>query len=93
MVSPQNNGSDPTNTRHTTGNPNLDPNPEGDPDLEQGGGVTPGATPPESNSATASPPHLPDRRAPRSRWAIVGIGAVLAVIIVVFVAYAVGMFD
>lgn len=92
MNSHQNNESDPTNTGHTTGNPNVDPSPTGDPDLDEGGGVTPGATPPESNSATASPPHLPDRRPPRSRWAIVGIGAVLLVIIVVFVAYAVGMF-
>lgn len=82
---------DPTNTAHTTGNPNMDPSPVGDSDLDQGGGVQPGATPPESNSATASPPHPPDAKPPRSKWAIVGIGAVLVVVILVFIAYILGL--
>lgn len=83
----------PDSSKHTTGNPNLDPDPSGDPDLDGGGSVQPGATPPESNSATASPPHAPDRRPPRTKWVVVGIGAILAIIIVVFVAYAVGLFS
>lgn len=84
---------EPSKSELTTGNPNLDPDPAGDPDLDAGGGVQPGATPPESNSATASPPHPPDKRPPRSKWVFVGIGVVLAIIIVIFVAYGVGLFN
>ncbi|WP_245873481.1 DUF6480 family protein [Brevibacterium ihuae] len=51
------------NSEHTEHNPNLDPAPQGDPDLEPGGGVRPGDTPPESQSATSTP----DRRARSSR--------------------------
>ncbi|GAA1932789.1 hypothetical protein GCM10009689_10410 [Brevibacterium antiquum] len=83
----------PDSSKHTTGNPNLDPDPSGDPDLDGGGSVQPGATPPESNSATASPLHPPDRRPPRTKWVFVGVGAILAIIIMVFVAYAVGLFS
>lgn len=78
-------------TSNTEHNPNMDPDPTGDPDLDQGGGVQPGATPPESNAATASPAHPPDRRPPRSTWVIIGAGAVVAIIVFVFVAYIVGL--
>lgn len=82
----------PSTDRHGTGNPNLDPRPVGDPDLDEGGSVRPGATPPESQSATASPPHRPARRPPKTKWAVVGISCVLAIIVLFFIAYIVGLF-
>ncbi|WP_152347494.1 DUF6480 family protein [Brevibacterium sp. CFH 10365] len=92
MSSPDDEQPRPNTDRHGTGNPNLDPQPAGDPDLEEGGGVRPGATPPESHSATASPPHPPASRPPKTKWVIVGIGCVLAIIVFFFVAYIVGIF-
>ncbi|HJF76448.1 MULTISPECIES: DUF6480 family protein [Brevibacterium] len=82
----------PNTDRHGTGNPNLDPGPAGDPDLDEGGSVRPGATPPESHSATASPPHPPASRPPKTKWVIVGISCLLAIMIFFFVAYIVGVF-
>lgn len=41
---------------HEARNPNLDPDVTGDADLEPGGGVKPGHTPPDSQSATSTPP-------------------------------------
>ncbi|WP_188682596.1 DUF6480 family protein [Nesterenkonia cremea] len=68
-------------------NPNLDPDPEG-----ITGDPRPGETPPESNSATASPPSPPPARPPRNGLAItaVVIGVVLLVGLV-FVGYIAGL--
>ncbi|WP_209323667.1 DUF6480 family protein [Brevibacterium renqingii] len=82
----------PNTDRHGTGNPNMDPQPAGDPDLEPGGSVRPGATPPESQSASATPPHPPAKRPPKTKWTIVAISCVLAIIVLFFIAYIIGIF-
>ncbi|WP_051297593.1 DUF6480 family protein [Brevibacterium album] len=84
-------GSDEENSRHVPRNPNIDPSAEGDPDLEPGGGVRPGRTPPESNSATSTPPHRAPRRPSVTRAGIV-LGAILVVAIgLIFLSYALGL--
>lgn len=72
-------------------NPNLDPNPDNDGDLEEGGGVIRGHTPPESQSASASPPHTPSARPPRSKGMMVLIGIIVAIFVFIFVAYGIGI--
>lgn len=71
----------------TRRNPNLDPDPDG-----ATGDLRPGETPPESNSATASPPAPAPSRPPRSKTVItaVVIGIVLLVGLV-FVGYVSGL--
>ena len=64
-------------------NPNLDPSPDGDQDLEDGGGVKRGHTPPDSQSASATPRHTPDPRPPRSNVMLILIG-----VIVVFLVFS-----
>lgn len=55
----------------TARNPNLDPDPELTPDPDLGpDGLQPGHTPPDSNSATASPPDKGPTGPPRSRLAL-----------------------
>lgn len=83
---------DPMNSEHTEHNPNLDPAPQGDPDLEPGGGVRPGDTPPESQSATSTPPHPPERSSSGSKGPIIAIALVVAALVFLFIAYAVGVF-
>ena len=76
-----------------------DPDPANTPDLESGGGVRPGSTPPDS----AQTPGLSEHE-PRTSWSFPPTGiatmVVIGVIVVVFVAIAVllvldivGVFD
>ncbi|QCP06531.1 hypothetical protein FDF13_09015 [Brevibacterium sp. CS2] len=80
------------NTEHTEQNPNLDPDPRGDADLEPGGGVRPGDTPPESQSATSTPPHQPEASSSGSKGPVIAIVLVVAALVFLFIAYAVGIF-
>jgi len=64
-------------------NPNLDPNPDYDNDLE-GGGVKRGHTPPESQSASTPPSHTPSRRPPRRNPTLVIIGILLVFMVLFF---------
>ena len=72
-------------------NPNLDPEPAQDPDLESGGGVVPGSTPPDSNSATASPSPESGRRFLSAPTILIGLIAVVVLIGLVFLAYGLGL--
>jgi hypothetical protein len=83
---------DPTTAEQGTGNPNLNPNAGRDADLEPGGGVRPGSTPPESNQATASPANPPASKPPKSKGGIIALVALVVIVAFVFVAYAVGLF-
>src|SRR5699024_12596632 len=71
-------------------NPNLDPNPDYDNDLE-GGGVKRGHTPPESQSASTPPRHTPSRRPPRRNPTLVIIGILLVFMVLFFVPYTTGI--
>lgn len=65
-----------------------DPDPADTPDLEAGGGVAPGATPPAAAQTTGvANPHPPGR----GRFSSTGIVSVIAVcvLVVIFVAVAV----
>ncbi|WP_024801401.1 DUF6480 family protein [Nocardia sp. BMG51109] len=69
----------------------MDPDPARTPDLETGGGVPPGSTPPETpQTAGLSAPEPRTRR----RFPITGVGAivVIVVLVVVFLAVAVIVF-
>ncbi len=79
--------------QHEPGNPNLDPATNGDEDLEPGGGVKPGHTPPDSQSATATPAHKPDARPPRSKLTVTLMIVIAALLVFFFVAYAIGLWD
>ena len=72
---------------HEPRNPNLDPNTTGDADLEPGGGVKPGHTPPDSHSATSTPPHAPAR----SKTTLVVLIVLVAILVLLFVAYGIGL--
>ncbi|QNG17566.1 hypothetical protein G4H71_06715 [Rhodococcus triatomae] len=63
-----------------------DPDPDDTPDLEEGGGVSPGATPPGSGqtSGLSEPEPSPHRKLPMSLF-------VVALIAVLFVVVAVGI--
>ena len=82
-------------------NPNLDPSGSGDPDLEAGGGVKPGHTPPDSqsatnpddHSATDMPQHDPPTRPPRSKATLTVMIVIAVLLVLVFVAYAIGLWD
>ena len=78
---------------HEARNPNLDPGVTGDADLEAGGGVKPGHTPPDSQSATSTPPHAPAARPPRSKTMLVVMIVLVALLALIFVAYAIGLWD
>lgn len=69
----------------TARNPNIDPDPQQtwDPDVGSEG-LQPGQTPPESNSATATPPNPAPTRPPKSKVAIT-VAAVVAVLLVVLI--------
>lgn len=66
----------------TARNPNIDPDPEhtADPDAHDVN-LEPGQTPPESNSATASPPAPAPSKPPKSN-AIITVAVVIAIILV-----------
>lgn len=72
----------------------TDPEPDRTP-TEPGGGVSPGATPPAETSATAGlgekQPDLPSRRTNALVYGI--IVAVVLLVALLFVGYAVGLFD
>ncbi len=73
----------------TRRNPNIDPAPEGG-----SGDLSPGETPPESNSATASPPAPAPSKPPRSKAVITTvIIAIVLLVGLVFVGYAAGLLD
>lgn len=73
----------------TRRNPNIDPAPEGG-----SGDLEPGETPPESNSATASPPAPAPSKPPRSKAVITTvIIAIVLLLGLVFVGYAAGLLD
>lgn len=78
---------------HEARNPNLDPDVTGDADLEPGGGVKPGHTPPDSQSATSTPPHTPDARPPRSKAVIILLVVLAILLVLIFVAYGIGIWD
>ena len=78
---------------HEPRNPNIDPSPTGDADLEAGGGVKPGHTPPDSQSATSTPPHKPDARPPRSKATVIALIVIVVILVLIFVAYAIGLWD
>lgn len=81
------------NPNHHEQNPNLDPSPDGDHDLDDGGGVKRGHTPPESQSASATPPHTPDARPPRSKATLIVLVIIVVLLVLIFVAYGVGLWD
>ena len=78
---------------HEARNPNLDPGTANDPDLEAGGGVKPGHTPPDSQSATSTPPHKADARPPRSKATVTLLIVFALILVFIFVAYAIGLWD
>lgn len=69
---------------------NTDPDPDNTPDLEPGGGVAPGATPPDSASTSGLSAPEPDTR---KRFPISGILTLVAVavIVVLFLSVIVGV--
>lgn len=72
--------------------PSTDPQPEQTPGLEPGGGVAPGDTPPgeaSTSGVTNEQPDLPSARA--NAGVYVGILAVVALVVVMLVGYAVGL--
>lgn len=81
------------NQEHHDENPNLDPNAHDDNDLDAGGQVKPGHTPPESQSASATPPHRPSPKPPRHTPILIISGVLLALIVFFFVAYGIGLWD
>lgn len=78
---------------HDADNPNLDPSPDQDNDLEAGGGVKPGHTPPDSHSASMPPTHTPSPRPPRHRPTLLIIGVLLAFLVFIFIAYGIGLWN
>lgn len=88
----------------TARNPNLDPDPEQtrDPDLSSdpaenpgmrsAADLEPGQTPPESNSATATPPAPAPSRPPNNKLVLGIAAAVIGLLLVlVFVGYIAGL--
>ncbi|MFD6884573.1 MULTISPECIES: DUF6480 family protein [unclassified Rhodococcus (in: high G+C Gram-positive bacteria)] len=68
---------------------NTDPDPASTPDLEQGGGVSPGSTPPESGQTSGLSAPEPETRNhfPVSGWvALVSIAVIVAIFVAVIVA-------
>lgn len=75
-------------------NPGLDPDPAETPGLDQGGSIRPGDTPPDSNSATASPKQTSPTKPPKSNLVMtVAIIAIVVVVLLIFVGYIAGLLD
>lgn len=75
-------------------NPGLDPEPNETPGLEDGGSVKPGDTPPDSNSATASPKQDAPTKPPKSNLVMTAvIIAIVVVVLLIFVGYIAGLLD
>ncbi|MGX7730663.1 DUF6480 family protein [Rhodococcus sp. 2H158] len=81
---------DPRNVPDPQAHPGTDPEPARTPDLEPGGGVAPGSTPPDSGSTSglsAAEPRTRNRFPPTG---ILTIGAIV-LIVVLFLAVIVGI--
>lgn len=77
----------------TARNPNIDPDPQQTTDPEAGASsLEPGETPPESNSATATPPHPAPAKPPKSKVIII-VAVIVAILLValIFVGYIAGI--
>lgn len=77
----------------TARNPNIDPDPQQTWDPDVGAeGLQPGQTPPESNSATASPPAPAPSKPPKAK-VIITIAVIVAALLVgmFFVGYISGI--
>ncbi|MGJ9425005.1 DUF6480 family protein [Nesterenkonia halotolerans] len=73
-------------------NPGLDPSPDETPGLEEGGSVRPGDTPPDSNSATASPSQEAPTSPPKSKAVLTtAVIAIAVVVLLIFVGYIAGI--
>ncbi len=73
-------------------NPGLDPSPAETPGLEDGGSVRPGDTPPDSNSATASPSQEAPTSPPKSKAVLTtAVIAIAVVVLLIFVGYIAGI--
>jgi hypothetical protein len=69
-----------------------DPDPASTPGLEPGGGVAPGDTPPGESSTSGAGGRDPDLPGRRVNWLVYGlVGAVVAVALLLFVGYVVGL--
>ncbi|GAB2659794.1 DUF6480 family protein [Nocardia goodfellowii] len=68
----------------------MDPDPAKTPDLEPGGGVAPGSTPPETPQTSGLSAPEP---ATRHRFPVTGIGAIVVIVVIIalFTAAAVGI--
>lgn len=78
----------------TSRNPGLDPEPTDTPGLDEGGSIRPGDTPPDSNSATASPKQDSPTKPPKSNLVLtVAIIAIIVVVLLIFVGYIAGLLD
>ena len=73
-------------SQHEPRNPNIDPGTNGDNDLEPGGGVKPGHTPPDSIEVGRDPSHTPEAKPPRSKLALTLMIAIAAILVFIFVA-------
>ncbi|MCK0090202.1 hypothetical protein HCA61_03935 [Rhodococcus sp. HNM0563] len=69
---------------------NTDPSPDSTPDLDGGGGVRPGSTPPESSgtSGLSAPEPRTSFRFPPTGWLTM---AAVVVIVLIFVALIIGL--
>lgn len=70
---------------------NTDPEPRNTPDLESGGGVSPGSTPPDSAQTSGLSAPEPDTR---KHFPVTGILTIVAIVVVVvlFLSVIVGVF-
>lgn len=74
--------------------PSPDPDPSTTPGLEPGGGVAPGDTPPGESSTFGAAFQEPDLPSRRTNWVVyLIVGAVVAVALLLFVGYVVGLLD
>ncbi len=72
----------------------TDPDPENTPGLEPGSGVTPGDTPPVEASTSGNAhqePRLPSERTNKAVY--IGILAVVGLVVIMLIGYAVGVGD
>jgi hypothetical protein len=71
-----------------------DPDPSNTPGLEPGGGVAPGDTPPGESSTSGAAFQEPDLPSRRTNWFVYALlGAVVVVVLLLFVGYIVGLLD
>ncbi|GAA1150217.1 DUF6480 family protein [Nesterenkonia lutea] len=76
----------------TARNPNIDPEPGETPGTDAAGAVEPGDTPPDSNSATASPAQPAPAKPPKSNAVLTtAIIAIAVLVLLIFVGYVAGL--